>query len=173
MSASRKTNIQLPDTLLHSIGHVAALWARLEHEIDGMIRQCLDAPGAPEIDTALILPFRKRIELLADLLPRHAPDSDHVGWISEFVAIVKHLHHQRDMIIHGSVSGSGQRRKRKRVYWFRRVRWDRPPRILEKRAMTVAQVEAIAAEISDQIAVSGALDVMLWAALKASRGKGA
>jgi hypothetical protein len=155
-----KTNVALPAGLLHAIGHVAALWGRLEFIIDGTIRHALDLPNAPQIDTSLILPFKKRLELLSDLLVIFLDERERTEWAEAFLADVKSLQSRRDLIVHGAVANSEQDQEGELVYWFRRVRWERPARILEKRAMTVAEVEALAMQISDQVAIAGLLE--LW-----------
>lgn len=157
-----KTNVLLPDDLLQAIGHVTALWAQLEYIIDSTIRQVLDRPNAPKTDTALILSFKKRINLLTTIavpLLKDAKDREHLLALSTEVA---RLQHRRDLIVHGAVGGSEHLRGYQLAYTFIRIRWDRPIRILEKRAMSVAEVEAIALEISDQIAVAGLYRVILW-----------
>jgi hypothetical protein len=75
----------------------------------------------------------------------------------EFIADVKPLLSRRNLVVHGAVGNSEQKRNGKAVYWFRRVRWEDPPRIVEKRALAVAQVEQVAIDISNLIAIAALL----------------
>jgi hypothetical protein len=165
---SRITNVGLPRDLLCALGHVTALWAQLEYIVDSATRQALDRPGAPETDTALILPFRKRVALLIDLaLPLLECESDRYH-LKELAKSVTRLQRLRDLVVHGSVSHSGFELGGTIKYAFRRIRWDRPVRLLERRSFSVEQVESIAAEISDAVAVAGLFELIVWARVRPS-----
>jgi hypothetical protein len=164
------SNVNLPDDLLHAIGHVTALWAQLEFIIDWTIRQALDRPPTSDIDTALIVPFRKRAALLASLAKPHLTDQ-RLDFI-EFTKTVVRLQHERDLIVHGAMGGSSRPDKDgTTVFTFRRIRWDRPIRLLERRAMSVADVEEVANKISDAVAIAGHFEIILDMKARPSRGK--
>lgn len=164
-------NVGLPRDMLTAIGHVAAIWSHLEYKIDNIVRQALDLPDATEMDTALILPFGKRLALYADLLSNLGSEKQKEH-IAELVAAIKPLKSRRDLIVHGSVGHMAGDRDGTPTYWFRRIRWDRPARILEKRELSVADVEAVALQISDLVAYTVMNDIILWPHQDASRDKG-
>ena len=165
MPTSRKlqfSNVGLPSNLLHAIGHVAALWARIEFIIDGKISEALALPGAPKVNPKLIIPFNQRLELLDSLCKQFLTDPENRNNAAEIIANLKQLVGERDLIVHGSVGNSKQRQKRRVVYWFRQIRWDDPRRIVERRALTVAQVEAFAMKLSNHVVYAGLIrDVFL------------
>lgn len=167
------SNVGLPSNLLHAIGHVAAMWARIEFEIDSNINRILTYPGAPKANPKLILPFRQRLDLLDDLCRQFLTDHEHLVHSAEIIAALKPLASQRNLIVHGVVSGSRQRRGRQQVYWFRRVAWEPPTRIIEKRAFTVSQVEGFAAKLSDYFAYAQLIEVFFWSVERALNGKSA
>lgn len=168
------SNVHLPADLLRAIGHVTALWAQLERLIDSTIRQMLDHPAAPEIDTALIMPFRKRLALLAELANRMAVDDhDYHTTAKGVTAEVAQLQRSRDLIVHGVVSNSETSRDGVKVYWFQRLRWDRPVRVLERKSFSIAEIERIAMAISDAVAIAGLLEIILWATMTPSRDRAA
>ena len=162
-SLSKVSNVGLPRDLLCAIGHVAALWAQLEYLIDSATRQALDHPGAPESNTALILRFHERVKLLITcalpLLDREA-DRRH---LKELGTTVRRLQHLRDLIVHGSISHSGFEKDGTVKYAFRRIRWERPIRLLERRSFSVEQLESIASDISDAVAIAGLFELIIWA----------
>ena len=86
-------------------------------------RQALDRPNAPDLDTALIWPFRKRVALLVDLAIPHIKDEDDRQGLEELAGDVKRLQSLRDLIVHGSVRGSATERHGTITYEFRRIRW--------------------------------------------------
>lgn len=166
------SNVGLPRDLLCDIGHVTALWARLEYIIDSATRQALDHSGAPELDTALILPFRKRVALLVDFaqpLISHEQDRHH---LKELAKNITRLQRLRDLIVHGSVSGSRFEDGSTLKYVFRRIRWDRLVRLLERHYLSVEQVESIAAEISDAVAIADLFEFIVAARARALSGTG-
>lgn len=150
-------NVALPSDLLHAIGHVAAIWAQMEFRIDGTIRHALDQPKAPKIKTTLAIRFDERLKLLVRLLPDFLPKKEIDEWPLAFIAEVNPLHSRRNLIVHGAVGNSAQKRKGETAYWFRRVHWESPARIIEKRLMTVAEVEQVAVDISNLIAIAALL----------------
>jgi hypothetical protein len=176
MTTSRKlrySNVGLPSNLLHAIGHVAALWGRIEYIIDSKINEALSLPGAPTINPKLMIPFNQRLDLLDDLCKQFLTNPKNRVSAAEIIAGLKLFVSQRNLIVHGSVAHSKQRRKRQIVYWFRRIAWDHQPRIIEKRALTVADVERFAMRISDQVAIAGMIEIYFWGVQHASRDKGA
>jgi hypothetical protein len=175
MTTSRKlkhSNVGLPSNLLHAIGHVAALWARIEFIVDSQISEALALPGAPNSNPRLVVPFNQRLELLDMLCEQYLTDPENRVNAAKIISNLKQLVGQRNLIIHGSVSGSKQRQKRRVVYWFRRIRWDDPRRIVEKRAFTVAQVEALAMKLSDAVSYAQMIEVFFWGVERALLGKG-
>jgi hypothetical protein len=176
MPASRKykySNAGLPNNLLQAIGHVAVLWGQIEYIIDSKINKILTLPGAPAINSKLMIPFNQRLGLLNQLCKQFLTDPVIRQHSSEIIADLKQLASQRNLIVHGSVAHSKQRRKRRIVYWFRRIAWDTQPRILEKRALTVADVERFAAKLSDQVAYAGMIEVFFWEVEDTLLGKSA
>jgi|SRR5579859_1336976 len=173
MSDQAISNVHLPDDLLCAIGHVAALWAQLEYIIDSATREALDRPQAPELDTALILPFRKRAELFAELTAAVFPKGDRLrAQMHQISTDAKRLQHQRDLIVHGSVAGSRVEQKGTATYTFRRIRWDRPVRVLERRSLSVKDIELIALEISDMVAIAGQYAIISSLRASPSRNRG-
>jgi hypothetical protein len=168
------SNVHLPEDVIRAIGHVTALWAQLGRIIDSTLRQILDLPGAPEIDTALILPFRKRLALLNDAGSRVFSEAGKDGWLKTLTKVgaeASELQRSRDIIAHGVVAGVETTRDGERAFAFQRIRWDRPVRVLEARVLTVAEIERIAMAISDTVALAGLLEILLWATTKPSRDK--
>jgi hypothetical protein len=157
-----RSNVDLPTNLLAAIGHVTALWAKLEYTIDLSINEILALPGAPAVNPRLVQPFNKRLELLATLCDQFLTNPKNRKSAAKIVADLKQLVGMRNLIVHGAVGHPGQRRKRPGVYWFRRISWDRQPRVKERRALTVAAVEAFAARLSDAYAYSTMLEVYFW-----------
>jgi hypothetical protein len=158
MPKRQSSNVALPHNLLHAIGHVAAIWAQVEYSMDSAIRRLLDRSEAPAIDTALILPFSKRLKLFGELV--NGAFSDETELVAEMIANLKRLKAWRDLIVHGSVRNSAHRRKGRSSYTFARVRWERPAKLIERRYLTVAQVEAIAKEISDVYVAASLFDIL-------------
>lgn len=163
------TNVHLPDDLLRAIGHVAALWGQLEYIIDLTTRQALDRPPVSEIDTALIVPFRKRAGLLISLASPHLADQ-RIDF-GEFTKEVMRLQHARDLIVHGAVAGSAIDKDGAPAFTFRRIRWDRPIRLLERRVMSVAEVEEVANKIGNAVAIAGHFEIVLEMEARPSRDK--
>jgi len=152
-------NVALPSNLLHAIGHVTAIWAQLEFRIDSTIYYALERPDAPRIKTTLARPFDQRLDLLLELLPLILPKQAIDEWALALIGEIRALHPRRNLVVHGAVANSQQELKGKAVYWFRRVRWERPVRIAEKRALSVAQVERLATDISNQIAMAALMEL--------------
>ena len=169
----KHSNVYLPSNLLHAIGHVAALWARIEFEIDSNINRILSYPGAPKVNPRLIVPFHQRLELLGTLCRKFLTHAEHLTRSAEIIASLKPLAAQRNLIVHGVVSGSRQRRGCEQVYWFRRVAWNQHARIIQRRALTVRQVEAFASTLSDHFAYAQLIEVFFWRIDDALRGKSA
>jgi hypothetical protein len=165
MPASRRykySNAGLPNNLLQAIGHVAVLWGQIEYIVDSKINEALALPGAPVTNGKLMVPFNQRLALLDQLCKQFLTDSVTLKHSSAIIADLKQLVSHRNLIVHGSVANSKQRRKRRIVYWFRRIGWDTQPRILEKRALTVADVEKFAAKLSDMIPVALLIEAYFW-----------
>ncbi len=176
MPISRKlkhSNVGLPSNLLHAVGHVAALWARIEYIIDSKMSEALALPGAPKVDPKMMVPFNQRLELLGQLCKQYLTDATDRGHAAQIIADLKLLVAYRNLVVHGAVGNSKQRRKRRVVYRFRRIAWDTPPRIVERRALTVADIEAFAAKLSDHVVYAGMIAVFFWSVERALRGKGA
>ncbi len=165
------SNVGLPSNLLHAIGHVAALWAQLEFMVDSMINDALNLPGAPTVNPKLMIPFNKRLDLLESLLRKFLTDAEALSTSIKIIADMKQLMGLRNLIVHGAVQHSKQRKRRRVVYWFRRVAWDLQPKVVEKRALTVMDVERFAKRVSDQAAVAILLSIYLLGARRALRGK--
>lgn len=175
MATSQKlkhSNVGLPSNLLHAIGHVAALWAQIEFIIDGKISEALALPDAPIANPRLVVPFNQRLELIDKLCKQFLTDPKNRADAVKIISDLKQLVGQRNLIVHGSVRHSKQRRKGRVVYWFRRIRWDDPRRIVEKRAFTVAQVEALAMKISNAAAYAQLIEAYFWGVERALLGKG-
>jgi len=162
MPTPQFSNVRLPDELLRAIGHVAALWAQLEYTIDSTIRQALDHPAAPEIDTALILPFRKRLELMQYLFEQLPDCAEQHKWAVEVAQEALRLKHLRDLIAHGAVAGSEHQKDGRIRYAFRRIRWEKPARLLEVKNLDHTEVDAIATQISNLIPVAMLLETAFW-----------
>lgn len=171
ISKRKFSNVGLPKNLLSAIGHVAALWAQIEYEIDSQISRTLALPGAPTINPKLIIPFNQRLQLLDQLCEQYLIDPENRIFAAKRVSELKQLVGLRNLIVHGVVRHSKQRRKRRIVYWFRRIAWDNPARIIEKRAMTVADVEAFAHRLSNSFAAAGMFEVFFWGVESALPGK--
>ncbi len=165
------SNVGLPSNLLHAIGHVAALWAQLEFMIDSMINEALNLPGAPSVNPKLMVPFNERLNLLETLCRQFIKDPEELSTSIEKIEDLKQLVSQRNLIVHGAVQHSKRRKKGRVVYWFRRVAWDMQPKIVEKRALTVSDVERFAKKVSDQVALIFLVHLYLWVAERALRGK--
>jgi hypothetical protein len=165
------SNVGLPKNLLLAIGHVAALWAQIEYTIDSKISEALALPGAPKINPKLIIPFNQRLQLLDQLCKQFLTDPENRKFAAKIVSELKQLIGLRNLIVHGAVRHSKQRRKRHVVYWFRRIAWDNPARIIEKRAMTVAEVEIFAHRLSNGFASAGMFEVFFWSVERALLGK--
>jgi hypothetical protein len=177
MPASRRfkySNAGLPNNLLQAIGRVAALWGQIEYIIDSKINEALALPGAPAINPKLMIPFNQRLGLLEDLCKHFLTDPVTLKHSGEIIADLKQLVSYRNLIVHGSVAHSKQRRKRRVVYWFRCIAWDTQPRIKERRALTVADVEKFATKLSDLIPAALLIEAFFWsveAALLGKRGR--
>lgn len=162
LKRKRISNVGLPKNLLAAIGHVAALWSQLEYVIDRKITEILRLPGAPTANQKLIIPFNQRLKLLEELCDKYLDNEENRLHASRIILDLKQLSVQRNLIVHGSVANSKQRRKRQIVYWFRRISWDNPSKI-ERRSLTVSQVEVIASKISDLIPAAMLIEAFFWA----------
>jgi hypothetical protein len=171
-SKKRKhSNAGLPKNLLQAVGHVAVLWGQIEYIIDSRINKLLSFPGAPSFNPKLMIPFNQRLGLLDSLCQQFLKDPDDMVRCGQIISDLKQLVGHRNLIVHGSVAHSKQRKKRRIVYWFRLISWDRQPRIKEKRALTVADVERFAARLSDQVAFAQMIEIYFWTLEDALLGK--
>jgi len=100
---------------------VAALWAQIEYTIDLKINEALALRDAPKINPKLMIPFNKRLEVLDALCRRFLENPDDRISAAKIVQDLKQLSSLRNLIVHGSIRNSEQRRKGRRVYWFRRM----------------------------------------------------
>jgi hypothetical protein len=169
----RYSNVGLPNNLLAAIGHVTALFAQLEYIVDSKISEALALPGAPKINPRLMVPFNQRLGLLDDLCKQYLTDTDSLRFAAKILADLKQPSGMRNLIVHGAVAHSKQRRKRRVVYWFRRISWENPVRIVERRGLTVKEVEAFAARLSDQCASAGMFEVFFWVVHDTLQGRAA
>jgi len=100
------------------------------------------------------LPFTKRMDLFDELIPPLIGDDPVKADLPEFSRKARALQSRRDLIVHGAVSNSEQIKDAVRYYWFRRIRWDNPVKVKERRRYSVDQIDRVAMDISNLIAES-------------------
>jgi hypothetical protein len=82
------------------LGHIVRSWAMIEFTIDSSIRSLIDNHVARKIDTSLIEPLNRRIDLLAELCAEACADKAHVRFVQGILEQIKSEQVLRDMLIH-------------------------------------------------------------------------
>ena len=66
------------EEVIYVVGRIVRAWSGIEFTVDSSIRDLLSRPDTRDMDTALVLPFRARTELLEQLLAEAIDDASTV-----------------------------------------------------------------------------------------------
>jgi hypothetical protein len=135
----------IPREVYHAFGDVAMRWAMIEHNMDFVIRAMLDHHNVTDVDTALILPFKKRSELFADLCRRFTQEPI-LERALVLVADMRRVQHKRDFIIHGIIKHCWRGPGRLTIE-LERYRWERPAKVIERRKITLQWLRKVIKEL--------------------------
>ncbi len=133
-----KIEVQVDPKKLMAIGRVVSNWAYLEQRIDLWLGVLLAQPGTENLPKDLKLAFKRRLRLWRDVAKICHPEPDKASRIDVIIDRVAKARDDRDWVVHGlwSVHGDihllkvGQKVK------------------IQKRVLTLRQVEKVAAEIA-------------------------
>ncbi len=120
----RQTTMNLDDDAIFLIGLIVRWWANAEFTVDSSIRDLLNRPDTLDLDTSLVLPFRRRINLLKELCTEVVHEPKTLAAIGRAILRVGTHQHIRDLLTHGFVVPD-TRRPATHLY-ASKLRWSQP-----------------------------------------------
>lgn len=117
----------LDEDVMYVVGRIVRWWSMTEFTIDSSIRDLLNRPDTRTIDTALIMTFKHRLQLLAGLLGEVVHDPTTLAKLHAIIARVRGLKPYRDFVVHGMMVRCS-RRPTTHIY-LSRVRWSHPTKV--------------------------------------------
>jgi hypothetical protein len=92
------------EEVIYVVGRIVRAWSGIEFTVDSSIQELLSRPDTRDMDTALVLPFRARTELLEQLLAEAIDDASTVTNLHNLINQIKSLQNYRDIVVHGIVT---------------------------------------------------------------------
>jgi len=117
----------LDDDVIHVVGRIVRWWSMIEFTVDSSIRDLLNRPDTRNMDTALIISFKDRLQLLKELLNETIADSGETAKLAEIINRIASLQNYRNFVVHGMMIRDSKRPDT-HVY-MSRIRWSVPTKV--------------------------------------------
>jgi hypothetical protein len=114
----------LSDDVIYTVGRIVRCWSAIEFTVDSSIRDLLNRPDTRNLNTALVLPFRQRTDLLKKLLAEVVQDAASLAKLNSIIDQITSLQNYRDFVVHGNMVDDAKR-PTTHVY-LSRSRWSNP-----------------------------------------------
>lgn len=121
------------------LGQIIRSWAMIGFTIDSSIRSIIDNRVNRQIDTSLIEPFNKRIDLLSGLCEEVCANEAHVKFVHGMLQKIKSEQKLRNMLVHARVMDD-TKRPQTHVH-ISSCRWTRPPRKIIHKKISIKALE--------------------------------
>jgi hypothetical protein len=115
------------EDVMYLVGRIVRWWSMTEFTVDSSIRDLLNRPDTRTVDTALIMSFKQRTQLLTDLLGEVVRDPGALAALRAIINRVRGLQTYRDFVVHGMMVRCA-RRPTTHIY-LSRVRWSYPTQV--------------------------------------------